>query len=56
MANCAEASVVFIKLLTLLNDNPFGEWVDEFEVSERRHPLVRYYRSINMGGKPHILG
>jgi len=52
----AENSVVFIKFLTLLDDNPLGEWVSEFEGKERRHPLVRYYRSINVGGKPHVLG
>lgn len=52
----AESSLVFIRCAMLLDKNPFGESVAEFSSDERRHPLVRYYRAINMGGKVRILG
>ncbi len=52
----AESSLVLIRFAVLLNNNPFGEWVSEFDIEDRRHPHVKYYRSINMGGKIHILG
>lgn len=54
--NYAEAALVFIRCAALLKNNPFNEWVSEFRIEERRHPLVKYYRSINMGGRNHILG
>ncbi|MAS87200.1 MAG: hypothetical protein CMH30_04390 [Micavibrio sp.] len=54
----SELSPVFIKQLLLINSekNPLGEWVTEFPEKERRHPHVRFYRSINMGGTERILG
>jgi hypothetical protein len=54
----SELSPVFIKQLLLISseNNPLGEWVTEFPEKERRHPKVRFYRSINMGGTERILG
>ena len=54
----SELSPVFIKQLLLISSekNPLGEWVIEFPEKERRHPNVRFYRSINMGGTERILG
>ena len=54
----SELSPVFIRKLLLISGdkNPLGEWVAEFSEEERRHPHVRYYRSINMGGVERILG
>lgn len=54
----SELSPVFIKQLLLISSekNPLGEWVTEFPEKERRHPNVRFYRSINMGGTERILG
>ncbi len=52
----AELSSAFIKSLSLMKNNPFNEWVSEFPEEQRRHPHVRYYRSVNMGGTSHILG
>ena len=54
----SELSSVFIKQLILISSeqNPLGEWVTEFPEKERRHPNVRFYRSINMGGTERILG
>lgn len=54
----SELAPVFIKQLLLISSekNPLGEWVTEFPEEERRHPNVRFYRSINMGGTERILG
>lgn len=52
----AESSLLHIKYTTLLDNNPFGEWVAEFSPEDRRHPMVRYYRSININGIDRILG
>lgn len=54
----SELSPVFIKQLLLISGdkNPLGEWVTEFSKEERRHPHVRFYRSINVGGVEKILG
>jgi len=52
----AESSIVFIKCASLLDNNPFSEWVSEFEPKDRRHPMVRYYRAINIEGTMRILG
>lgn len=54
--NYAEGTLVFIRCLVLLDNNPFGQWVSVFPVEERRHPFVKYYRSINIGGTERILG
>lgn len=56
LLDCAETSIVLVKMASLLDKNPFHECVAEFDLSERRHELVRFYRAINMNGKLHILG
>jgi hypothetical protein len=52
----AETVLVFIRLVALLNNNPFNETVAQFPEAERRHKFVRYYRAINMGDGWRILG
>ncbi|MCP4392793.1 MAG: hypothetical protein GY804_00735 [Alphaproteobacteria bacterium] len=57
MLNYAENTLVLIRCAILLGKkNPFGEWVAEFELKDRHHPHVRYYRAINVGGTMRILG
>lgn len=52
----AEESIVIIRLAALLDRNPFNEHVGKLTPEDRRHPLVRYCRTINMGGNIQILG
>ncbi len=54
----SELAPVFIKQLLLISGekNPLGVWVLEFPEGERRHPHVRFYKSIKMGDVERILG
>lgn len=54
--DCAESSLVIIRSAVLLDKNPFNEQVSFIPTENRRHPLVRFYRTINMNGEIRILG
>ncbi|MFC4234622.1 hypothetical protein ACFOY8_05230 [Thalassospira xianhensis] len=52
----AELSHVFIKSVELLDKKTFNERVSEVPEQNRRHPYVRFYRTIEIGGTERILG
>jgi len=52
----AEGSIVTIRCAALLDKNPFNEQVGFLPLENRRHPLVRYCRAINLNGEMRILG
>jgi hypothetical protein len=52
----AEGSIVTIRCVALLDKNPFNEQVGFLPPENRRHPLVRYCRTINLNGEIRILG
>lgn len=52
----AEAALAFIKIASLLSQNPFGETVAAFPPEQRRNQHVRFYRAISLGGELRILG
>ena len=52
----AEGSVVTIRCAVLLDKNQFNEQVGFLPPENRRHPLVRYCRTITLNGSTRILG
>lgn len=52
----AETALAFIRIASLLRENPFGEIVAAFPPERRRNKHVRFYRAISLGGELHILG
>jgi hypothetical protein len=52
----AGAALAFIKIASLLSQNPFGETVAAFPPEQRRNRHVRFYRAISLGGERRILG
>jgi len=56
MLDQAEGSIVTLRCAALLERNPFNEEVGFLSAENRRHPLVRYCRAINLNGEMRILG
>ncbi len=52
----AEGSIVTIRCAALFDKNPFNEQVGFLPPENRRHPLVRYCRTIILNGEIKILG
>lgn len=52
----SELSYVLIKSIKLLESNPLNERVSELPEEARRHPFVRFYRTLNFNGVERILG
>jgi len=52
----SELSYVLIKSIKLLESNPLNERVSEMPEEARRHPFVRFYRTLNFDGVERILG
>jgi hypothetical protein len=52
----AETALAFIKVASLLGNNPFGEIVAELPPERRRNQHVRFYRTICLNGELHVLG
>lgn len=56
LLNHAETALAFIKMASLLRDNPFGEIVAALPPEQRRNQHVRFHRTISLNGELHVLG